>query len=60
MYLEYDWTFSVLRPRFGRVFTDIGGFRSFESLKEAKEVLKRYGMRVGKKTDTRTWEIKTA
>lgn len=61
MFLEYDWTFNVFRPRVGAdVFTDIRGARSFESLNEAKDALKAAGLRLGKKTDSRTWRIESA
>lgn len=57
MFLEYDWTFGVYRPRFGHVFTDIRGMRSFESLTEARQVLRGCGLALGRKTDSRTWKI---
>lgn len=57
MYLEYDWTFNVYRPRFGNTFTNIRGQRSFETKAEAKEALRLAGLRLGKKTDSRTWVI---
>ena len=60
MYLEYDWTFDVYRPRFRGGFIDVRGFRSFKSMKEAKDVLASAGLKVGKKTDTRTWMIENA
>lgn len=57
MYLEYDWTFDVYRPRFGHVFTDVRGARSFATMAEAKACLAHAGLRLGRKTDSRTWEI---
>ena len=57
MYLEYDWTFNVYRPRFGASFTDVRGERSWESMSAAKWALKLCGLKVGRKTDSRTWEI---
>lgn len=60
MYLEYDWTFGVYRPRFGAVFTDIRGERSWPSMAEAKAALKAAGLRLGRKTDSRTWKIESA
>ena len=57
MFLEFDWTFSVYRARFGRVWTDIRGQRSFPTLQDAKAALDASGLRLGRKTDTRTWEI---
>lgn len=60
MYLEYDWTFGCFRPRFGRVFTGIRGVTYYNNMNEAKEHLRQCGLRLGKKTDTRTWEIVSA
>lgn len=57
MFLEYDPAFLVYRPRFGQVFTDVRGWRSFASLQEARDVLSSCGLRLGRKTDSRTWEI---
>ena len=57
MYLEYDWAFNVYRPRFGHVFTDVRGARSFESFAEAKACLAHANLAIGRKTDSRTWEI---
>lgn len=60
MFLEYDWTFNVYRPRFGQVFTSVDSFQSFASLDEARQVLGWCHLRLGKKTDTRTWAIELA
>lgn len=61
MFLEYDWTFSVYRPRLGAsTFTDILGARSFESRDDAKAALAAAGLKLGKKTDSRTWAIELA
>ena len=58
MFLEYDWTYGVFRPRFGRdTFIEIGGFRSFSSWQEAKLTLMSRGLKIGRKTDSRTWRI---
>jgi len=57
MYLEYDWTYGVYRSRFGSVWTAIRGVSSWDSLKDAKFDLDRAGLALGRKTDTRTWEI---
>ena len=57
MYLEFDWTFNVYRPRFGDTFITINGQRSFESKGEAVVVLAHHKLKLGKKTDSRTWEI---
>jgi rubredoxin len=57
MFLEYDWTFNVYRPRLGDTFTDVRGERSWESLADAKWALKLCGLKLGRKTDSRTWAI---
>lgn len=57
MYLEYDWTAMVYRPRFGDTFIDVRGWRSFDCKREAVDVLYTCGLVLGKKTDSRTWEI---
>ena len=60
MFLEYDWTFNVYRARLGQTFTDIRGVRYWESLKDAKAALASCGLKLTKKTDTRTWKIESA
>lgn len=60
MYLEYDWTFNVYRPRFGTTFTAIADYQSFESLEDAKSVLGWCKLKLGRKTDSRTWKIELA
>jgi len=60
MFLEYDWTFNVYRARFGNHFTDVRGERSWDSLPEAKRALRAANLKLGKKTDSRTWRIETA
>lgn len=60
MFMEYDWCFDCYRFRFGDMFTDIRGTRYAETWQEAMAVLRGAGLRVGKKADTRTWEIKAA
>jgi hypothetical protein len=57
MYLEYDWTFNVYRPRFGDVFIAVNGLRSYETMADAKAELAIAKLKVGKKTDSRTWKI---
>lgn len=57
MYLEYDWTSLVYKPRAGNIFTDWRGWRSFESLEQAREVLAQAGCKLGAKTASRTWAI---
>ena len=60
MYLEFDWAFSVYRPRFGDSFTDIDGYRSFADLAEARYVLRSCKLALGSKTDSCTWRIVNA
>jgi hypothetical protein len=60
MFLEYNWTAGTYYGRFGTTPTSIGGYHSFANLNEAKYVLKSVGLKLGKKTDTRTWRIETA
>jgi hypothetical protein len=57
MYLEFNWTAGVYQFRFGDTFIDVRGFRSVESLDEARYVLGMARLKLGKKTDTRTWKI---
>lgn len=59
MYLEYNWTFCRWQARFGSTFTDIRGERSFASLADAKAALKAAGLKLGRKTDSRTYAIET-
>ena len=51
---------NVDRPRLGDVFTGVNGWRSFEDMTTAKAELALVGLRVGKKTDRRTWKIERA
>lgn len=60
MYLEYDWTFDCYRPRFGRSWIDVRGERSWPTLQDAKLALSSAKLKLGRKTDTRTWEIVSA
>ncbi len=57
MYLEYNWTACCFQPRFGRTFIDINGRRSYENIHVARDELELVGLTLGKKTDSRTWEI---
>ena len=57
MFLEFNWTANVYQPRFGDSFTSVNGWRSFETLEQAKAELAYCHLKLGKKTDTRTWEI---
>ncbi|MGH7024178.1 MAG: hypothetical protein ACREEB_11395 [Caulobacteraceae bacterium] len=59
MFLEYDWTFNVYRPRFGAAFIDVRGERSWPSLAEAKAALADAGLTLGAKTDSRSWRIES-
>jgi hypothetical protein len=60
MFLEFNWTANVYQFRFGSVFTDVRGYRSAESLDEARSILSMAGLKLGKKTDSRTWAIELA
>ena len=60
MYLEYNWTACTYQLRFGDVFTDCRGRRYFNTLAEARECLRQAGLRLGKKTDSRTWPVEAA
>jgi hypothetical protein len=57
MYLEYNWTACCYQPRFGDTFTSINGWRSFETLEQARTELALAGLKLGRKTDSRTWRI---
>ncbi len=59
MYLEYNWMVNVYQPRFGLSFTSVNGLRSYETLDQAKQELRIVGLKLGRKTDSRTWEITT-
>jgi len=57
MFVEYDWTFGLYRIRFGSVWTSFRDVSSWESLRDVKFDLERGGCRLGRKTDSRTWEV---
>lgn len=57
MFIEYDWTFNVYRPRFGDTFIAFRGERSWTSLQDARDALQMAGMKLGEKTDTHTWSV---
>lgn len=57
MYLEYNWTACCYQPRFGDTFIAVLDWRSFESLKQADDVLTQAGLKRGIKTGSRTWKI---
>jgi hypothetical protein len=53
MFLEYDWPSNTYRARLG----DASIKHSFETLAEARHALRLVGLRLGAKTDARTWRI---
>jgi hypothetical protein len=55
MFLEYDWTSNAYRAHVGDAFTSI--VHSFETLAAARHALRLVGLRLGTKTDARTWRI---
>ena len=57
MYLEYDWSFMCYRPRFGTQFTDVRGERYWITRADACEALLNAGLKLGRKTASRVWEI---
>ena len=57
MFLEYNWTANCYQPRIGHTFTSINGLRSYASLDEARYELSIVGLKLGRKTDSCTWEI---
>lgn len=57
MFLEYDWTSNCYRPRLGNVFIAVREERSWPTLSEARAALANAGLRLGKKTDSRSWAI---
>jgi hypothetical protein len=60
MYLEYNWTACCYQPRFGDTFTSVNGWCSFETLEQARAELALAGLKLGRKTDSRTWRIEVA
>ncbi len=57
MFLEFNWTANVWQPRLGDVFTAVNGWRSFPDLATADFELAIVGLRRGRKTDSRTYEL---
>ena len=55
MFLEYDWVSDAYRARLGDAFPSIK--RSFETLAAARHALRLVGLRLGVKTDPRTWRV---
>jgi len=60
MFLEYNWVANVYQPRFADTFTSVNGWLSFETLNVARDELAVVGLKLGKKTDSRTWKIEIA
>jgi hypothetical protein len=54
MFLEFDWTSDAYRLHLGNRVTSS---HSFETLPAARHALRLVGLRVGIKTDPRTWPI---
>jgi hypothetical protein len=55
MLLEYDMTSNAYRSHVGEAFTSIE--HSFETLAAARHGLRLVGLRIGAKTDRRTWRM---
>ncbi len=55
MFLEYDWISNTYRARLGGASMPIR--HSFETLAAARHGLPLVGLRIGAKTDGRTWRI---
>jgi hypothetical protein len=55
MFLEFDWTSNTYRSHLGGAFTSIE--HSFETLAAARHALRLIGLRLGAKTDGRTWRV---
>jgi hypothetical protein len=54
MFLKYDWTSNTYSSQLGGAFTIE---HSFETLAAARHALHLIGLRIGDKTDERTWRI---
>jgi hypothetical protein len=55
MVLEYDWETNAYRSRFDDPFPMLE--QSFETLAAARLALRLVGLRLGAKTDPRTWWV---
>ena len=55
MFLEYDWTSNTYRARLGDALMSIE--HSFGTRAAARHALRLVGLRIGDKTDERTWRI---
>jgi hypothetical protein len=53
MFLEIDWTSNTYRSHLGGAFTS----HTFETLAAARHDLRLIGLRLGAKSDERTWRI---
>jgi hypothetical protein len=62
LFLEFDWTFNVYRFRFGETFIGFGRYqeRSFATLRDATATAAEQGLAIGRKTDSRTWQVQQA
>ncbi len=56
-FIEFNWTANVYQFRIGQSFTDFRGVRSWDSLDDARSDLEAAGLRLGCKTDSRTWPV---
>lgn len=57
LFVEYDWSYNVYRMRFGDTFIDCRGEKSWPDKATLKDALARAGLKLGDKTDTRTWRV---
>ena len=55
MFLEYDWTSNTYRSHLCGASTSVA--HSFETLAASRHALHLIGLRIGDKTDERTWRI---
>ena len=55
MFLEYDWTSNTYRSHLCGAGTSVA--HSFETLAASRHALHLIGLRIGDKTDARTWRI---
>ena len=57
MFVEYNWTAGNYVIRFSLYPTSVGHHRSFATLADADAALRKRGLCVGQRIDTRTWLI---
>jgi hypothetical protein len=55
MFLEFDWTSNTYRSHLGDAST--ANPHAFETLAAARHALHLIGLRLGAKTDARTWRV---